>query len=164
MTQDEAASALLAFVFGGAIGSPKGKGVAYALVEGTHTTFSWTAALEDFDGPPTPIERFLIKIDRRSKEISPTTLIEISESDLSDALLEATSQHLASWERFTDGALSISYKVTVQEDPDVAYVVQLRHRGLVSSMDALMISISSNIDHHILPVPRVYPIPKKAMR
>lgn len=51
MTKDEAASALLAYVFSGALGSAKGKGVGYALIETTPTTFSWSAGLEDMDGP-----------------------------------------------------------------------------------------------------------------
>ncbi|KAI1736652.1 hypothetical protein F4680DRAFT_451742 [Xylaria scruposa] len=52
MTQDEAALALLAYVFSGAISSPKGKGVGYALMKATQTTFSWSVALEeDIDGP-----------------------------------------------------------------------------------------------------------------
>jgi hypothetical protein len=40
MTQDEAVSALLAFVYSGAIGSPKGKAAAYALIETTPAAFS----------------------------------------------------------------------------------------------------------------------------
>ena len=62
MTQDEAASALLAFVFSGALGSPNGKGVGYALIETTPTSFSWSAALEDYDGPAVPVDRHLVKI------------------------------------------------------------------------------------------------------
>ena len=50
MTQEEAASALLAYVFSGAIGSPKEKGVGYALMRTTPAAFSWSAALEDIDG------------------------------------------------------------------------------------------------------------------
>ncbi|KAK3337700.1 hypothetical protein B0T19DRAFT_348920 [Cercophora scortea] len=164
LTQDEAVSALLAFVFGGAIGSSNGKGVGYALIEETHTTFSWSAALKDFDGPPGPISRYLIKIDRRSKEISPPKLIEIPETELAEAVLSATGQHLASSTRFTDGVLSISYKVNVQENPDIAYVVQLRHHGSVSSMDSLMTLISNTIDPRVLPVPPVCPIPGEAAR
>ncbi|KAK3330469.1 hypothetical protein B0H66DRAFT_572519 [Apodospora peruviana] len=122
MIKDEAASALLAFIFSGALGSTNGKGVvSYALIETTATTFFWSAALKDFDGPAVPVDRYL----------------------LADAILSATGQHLASWTRFTDGALSISYKVTVQEDADVAYVT---------------------VDPRILPVPPVYPIPVERSR
>ncbi|KAF4996595.1 hypothetical protein FDECE_12364 [Fusarium decemcellulare] len=164
MTQEEAVSALLAYVFSGAIGSPKGRGVGYSLMKATPTAFSWSAALEDIDGPATPITRYLIKIDRRSKEISPPKPIFLSEAELSEAILAATGQHLASSTRFTDGALSISYKVTVQEHHDLAYIVQLRHHGCVASMDALMTLISRTIDCRILPVPPVYPIPGEKKR
>ncbi|KAF2799240.1 hypothetical protein K505DRAFT_321309 [Melanomma pulvis-pyrius CBS 109.77] len=164
MTQDEAVSALLAYIFSGAIGPPKGKGVGYALIEATPTTFSWSAALEDIDESATPILRYLVKIDRRSKEISPPAPIVLSETELAEAVLAATGQHLASSTRFTDGALSISYKVTVQESQDVTYVVQLRHHGRVASMDAFMTLISRTIDSHILPVPPVYPIPREMER
>jgi hypothetical protein len=66
--------------------------------------------------------------------------------------------------RFTDGALSISYKITVQEQPEDAYILQLRHHGNVSSMDALMTLISQTVDPRILPLPRVYPIPGEMNR
>ena len=70
-TQDEGVSALLAFVFSGAIGSPEGKGVSYALAEATATTFSWVTALDDMDGPPTPIDRYLITFDKQAREVFP---------------------------------------------------------------------------------------------
>ena len=164
MDQDEAASALLAYMFSGAVGDSKGKGVCYALIDTTSTSFTWSAALGDIDGPPTSIDRYLISIDRRSKEISSPKLIELSETELAEAILAATGQHLVSSTRFTDGLLSISYKVTVQESPDVEYVVQLRHHGVVSSMDSLMKLISKTIDCHILPVPPAYPIPEEMKR
>lgn len=164
MTQDEAISALLGFIFSGALGSPKGKGVGYALVESTPTTFSWWAALEDIDGPPMPLDRYLVKINRRTRTILPPEPIALSETELSEAILSATGRHLASSTRFTDGALSVSYKVTVQESPDIAYVVQLRHHGNVASMDSLMGLISKTADSHNLPVPPVYPIPGERRR
>ncbi|KAL9095546.1 MAG: hypothetical protein Q9163_006504 [Psora crenata] len=86
------------------------------------------------------------------------------ETELAEAIFAATGQHLASSSRFTDGMLSISYKVTVQHSPDVAYVVQLRHHGRVASMDFLMNWISRTIDPRILPVPPVYPIPGEMER
>ncbi len=104
MTQDEAASSLLAFIFSGAIGDPKGKGVGYALIEETPTTFSWSTALEDIDGPPTPLSRYLVRIHRRSREISAPEPIALSEAELSEAILQATGHRLASWTRFIDGA------------------------------------------------------------
>lgn len=79
-------------------------------------------------------------------------------------LLEDCLLYVASSTRLTDGALSISYKVTVQESPDIAYVVQLRHHGNVASMDSLMGFISKTAGSHVLPVPPVYPIPGERRR
>ena len=163
-TQDEGVSALLAFVFSGAIGSPEGKGVSYALAEATATSFSWVTALEDMDGPPVPIDRYLITFNRRAREVLAPRPIELSNGELADALLAATGQHLASSARFTDGALSISYKITVQERSDIAYILQLRHHGRVASMDSLMRLISTTTSSQILPVPAVYPIPGEMER
>ncbi|PTD12893.1 hypothetical protein FCULG_00002891 [Fusarium culmorum] len=164
LTQDEAASAIVSFAFSGALGSPAGKGVGYALMGTTPDYFIWSAALEELEGPPVPIDRYLIKIDRRSKEISPPTPIVLSEQGLSEAIQSATGQHLSSWERLTDGALSISYKVTVKESADSIYIVQLRHHGNVASMDSLMSYITRTVDPTLLPVPPVYPIPHEKQR
>lgn len=121
LTQEQAVSELLAFIFSGAIGSAKGKAVGYSLVAAKPTEFSWWVALEDIDGPDVPLDRYCVKLDRRSTHISPPEPVVLSKEELSDAILSTTAQHLASSARFTDGALSISYKVTVQETPDVAY-------------------------------------------
>ncbi|KAH9888138.1 hypothetical protein F4778DRAFT_408020 [Xylariomycetidae sp. FL2044] len=56
MRRNEAVSALLKFIFSGAIGSSKGKYVSYALISKTSSSFSWSAALEDEDGPAVPID------------------------------------------------------------------------------------------------------------
>ena len=164
MTQDDAAVALLAYAFSGAIGPAEGKAVTYALISTTPTTFAWSVALEDLNADPAPIDRYLVRIDRQSKEISPPEPIMLSETELAEAIFAATGHHLASSSRFTDGLLSVSYKVTVQHSPDVAYVVQLRHHGCVASMDFLMSLISGTIDPRILPVPPVYPIPGEMER
>ncbi|KAK4038308.1 hypothetical protein C8A01DRAFT_17583 [Parachaetomium inaequale] len=158
-TQDEGVAALLAFVYSGAIGSPKGKGVGYALAEATATNFTWVAALEGIDGPPVPIDRYRISFNRRTREILPPQPVVLSEQELAEAIQAATGHHLASSTRFTDGALSISYKIEVQERSDIAYILQLRHHGRVASMDALMTLISRTVDPAILPLPQVYPIP-----
>ncbi|KAI0099681.1 hypothetical protein GGR51DRAFT_576126 [Nemania sp. FL0031] len=131
MTQDEAMSALLASVFSGAIGSLKGKGVGYALIEATPTTFSYLS--------------YYLK-------------------QLTEAIFAATGHHLTSSTRFTDGALSISYRVTVQERSDVVYVLQPRHHGSVASMDAFMTLILSKVNSQVLPVPPAYPIPGEKKR
>lgn len=160
LTQDEGVEALLAYIYSGsAIGPVGDKGVGYSLLKSSLTSFSWLAAIEDFDGPDTPVDRYLIKIDRRTKEISTPEPIVLSENELADAILSAAGQRLSSWARFTDGSLSISYKVTVEEDSNASYVIQLRHHGYVASMDWFMTLISRTIDPSVLPVPPVYPIP-----
>jgi hypothetical protein len=120
--------------------------------------------LEDIDGPTTPVFRYLVKINKELKEISPPEPIVLSETELAEEILAATSQHLASSVRFTDSALSISYNVTVQKSQNIAYVVHLRHHGHVASMNALMTLISRTTDSHILPVPPVYPLPGEMKR
>jgi hypothetical protein len=160
----EGVSALLSFMFSGAVGPAMGKGVGYALAEATATTFSWVAALEDIDGLPVPIDRYLVTFDRRSREILSSKPIALSVEELSDAILAATGQHLASSARFTDGALSISYKITTREQLEDAYILQLRHHGNVSSMDSLMTLISRTVNPQILPLPKVHPIPGEMNR
>ena len=120
MTQGDAVVALLAYAFSGAIGPAKGKGVTYALIKNTPAAFAWSVGLEDIDADPAPIDRYLIKIDRQSKKILPPEPIVLSETELAEAIFAATGQHLASSSRFTDGMLSISYKIAVQDAPDVA--------------------------------------------
>ncbi len=163
-TQDEGVSALLSFMFSGAIGSPEEKGVSYALAKTTATTFSWVAALEDMDGPPTPIDRYLITFDRQARKILPPRPIVLSKEEVTDAVLAATGQRLASSTRFTDGALSISYKITIHERSDIAYILQLRHHGRIASMDALMTLISTTTNSLVLPVATVHPIPGEMKR
>ncbi|KAK3938220.1 hypothetical protein QBC46DRAFT_441228 [Diplogelasinospora grovesii] len=84
LTQEEAVSALLAYAFSGAIGPTKGKGVIYSLIDSTPSTFSWSAGLvdDDSDGPAAPVDRYLIKVDRRSKEVGPPEPIMLSEAEL----------------------------------------------------------------------------------
>ncbi|PKK45160.1 hypothetical protein CI102_8558 [Trichoderma harzianum] len=160
LTEDEGVKTLLAYIYSGsAIGPVGDKGVGYSLLKSSPASFSWSAAIEDFDGSDTPVDRYLIKIDRRTKKISTPEPIVLSENELADVILPATGQRLSSWTRFTDGSMSTSYKVTVKEDPDVAYVVQIRHYGSVASMDSFMTLISRTISPNVLPVPPVYPIP-----
>ncbi|KUJ14302.1 uncharacterized protein LY89DRAFT_686780 [Mollisia scopiformis] len=164
MAQDDAASALVTYIFSGVIGSPKDKGVSYSLHEATDSTFSWIAALEEEDSIGQPIDRYRVDIDRLSRKIQTPMLISLSEAELSEAVLAATGHHLKVFSRFTDGALSISYKVSIEEDPDIQYIVQLRHHGNVTSMNLLMSWISSSINPSILPLPDVYPIPGEEQR
>lgn len=151
MSQDEAASALVSYIFSGVIGSAKGKGVAYSLLEATNTTFSWIAALEAEENEGEPIDRYHVRIERESRKIQRPTLISLSEREIKDAIFEATGNHVKSFSRFTDGALSISYRVCIEEDPQLEYVLQLRHHGDVTSMNLLMSLISSSVDSSVLP-------------
>ena len=82
----------------------------------------------------------------------------LSDTELDEVNLLATGKHGASSERFSDGALSISYKIAVPGDPAAAYIVQLRSHGNVASMDSMMTMFSRTINPHILPVPNVYSI------
>lgn len=100
---------------------------------------------------------------RRSRKVLPPEPIAIPEPELAEAFLSAPGQHLASSTRFTDGALSVSYKVRARGS-NVAYVVQLHHHSKVASMDSLMLLISQTIDSNVLPVPPVYPIPGEKTR
>ncbi|KAL4785404.1 hypothetical protein BJX76DRAFT_356123 [Aspergillus varians] len=134
MTKDKAASALLAYMLSGP-SAPKDKGVSRALIAETPATFTWL------------------------REISSVESIIISDAELAEAILAATGHHLASSTRCTGGALSVSSKVSVKESPDTVYVVQLRHHGSVSSMDAFMALGTKPVDAHILPMPAVCPVP-----
>jgi hypothetical protein len=163
MSQEEAASALVPFIFSGVIGSSQGKGVSYSLIKVTENTFSWIAALED-DNKGQPIDRYLVDVDRVSRKIKPPVPITLAKEELEEAILAATGHHVKASSRFTDGGFSISYQVSIEEDPEIQYVVQLRHHGNVTSMNLLMILISSTIDPTILPLPTVYSIPGEEQR
>ncbi|CZR65519.1 uncharacterized protein PAC_15419 [Phialocephala subalpina] len=138
MTQDDVASALVTYIFSGIIGSPKDKGVSYSLLEATDSTFSWIAALEEEESTGRPIDRYRVDIDRLSRKIQTPMPISLSEAELQEAILAATGHHLKAFSRFADEALSISYKVSIEEDPHIQYIVQLRHHGKVTSMNLLM--------------------------
>ena len=155
-TLDNATSLLLSHAFSGAIGPTADKGVTYSLMAEDDQCFTFSAALEGDDDAGKPIDRYRVVIDRSSGRIRATELIMLTECQLEDAVLNATSHHLATFSRFTDGLLSISYKVSIQEDTETEYVVQLRHHGDVASMNTLMQHVSP-----ILPVPPVYPIPEE---
>lgn len=65
-----------------------------------------------------------------------TEPIVISETEMREAMRAATGQDVLEAKRFTDGALSVSYKVaTKEEQGGGVYVVQLRHHGDVTSMN-----------------------------
>ncbi len=82
MTQDEAISALVAFISSGVIGSPKGKGVSYSLLKATDSVFSWIAALEEDDSTGGPLDRYCVDIDRVSRKIQNPRPISLSGPEL----------------------------------------------------------------------------------
>jgi len=164
ITLEQGISTLLSYMFSGTLGPTEGKGVSYSVLSESENYFSFIAALEDKEKTAKPIHRYHVTIDRISGNVQPPQLISLSTIDLADVIVKATGHHLATSTRFTDGALSISYKVSVQEDPDIEYVVQLRHHGDVTSMNAVMQLVSSTVDVKLLPVPAVYPVKGKKQR
>lgn len=58
MTEDETVSALLAFVYSGAIGSTKTKYVYSSLIKTTSTTTSWSVALESLNESDMPVDPY----------------------------------------------------------------------------------------------------------
>jgi hypothetical protein len=144
-------------MFSGGVGPCAGKGVSYSLFKDTDTELQFIAALEDDDDTGEPINRYRVVVDRVTRQVQTPTLITLSTRELGDIIFSATGQHLKTSSRFKDGALSVSYKASVQES-DVEYVVQLRHHGDVGSMNSIMQLVSTTVEPHILPVPTVYPV------
>jgi hypothetical protein len=68
--------------FSGAIGSSKGKGVSYSLLEATDSTFSWIAALEEKDNAGRPIDQYSVDIDRVSRKIQNLMPISLAEAEV----------------------------------------------------------------------------------
>lgn len=158
IAQEQSTTLLLSYAFSGALGSVP-NGVSCSLFSQTAEIFSFVAAL-DHPGHVHDklIDRHLVVIDRHRSEVLSASPIEISREQLADAILSATGQHLSTSTRFSDGSLSISYKVSVEEDPNEFYILQPRHHGNVASTNSFMQLVSSTIDLTILPLPTVYPI------
>nr|POE90137.1 hypothetical protein CFP56_20604 [Quercus suber] len=108
MDQYEAAYALLKYVCSGVLGSTTGMAVMYALMHTTDSTFVYSAALEPITGPPGPVDKYRIEVDRRTKELSTPSILEISNGDMQKAIFAATGETVASSCRFTDEGFSIS--------------------------------------------------------
>lgn len=162
MDQFQAADALLKYVYSGVIGATKGFAVDYAVMHTTDSTFTFSAALEPLDNVPEFLDRYQIKVDRQSGKPSAPKKIEITDEDMQKAVLAATGQKVAFSRRFTDGGFSTSYKVTVMDNPDIVYVVQLRFHGSVASMDAFMKFVHANSTPGVIPMPAIYSIPGEA--
>jgi hypothetical protein len=105
-----------------------------------------------------------LDIDRVSRVIEAPVQISLSKAELQEAILVATGHHLKAVSRFADGAFSIPYRVLIEEDPQIQYILQLRHHGNVTSMDLLMRLIASSVNSSLLPLPAVYPIPNEEQR
>lgn len=167
LSQEEAGSLVLTYAFSGALGDAGGKSVTYSHLRTSETTSSWIASLEndlddDFMYGDQPVDRFLVNLDRAARRVVSHDAISISKPDLDDCVFQATRQHVKAFSRSADGSLSISYKVTVVENADVAYIVQLRFHADVTSMNLLMGAISSTANPLALPLPRVFTIPDEA--
>ena len=90
ITLDEATSLLLSHAFSGAIGPTAGKGVTYSLMAEDTQFFTFSVALEGDDAGK-PIDRYRVVIDRSSGRIRAAELIMLTECQLADAVLSATT-------------------------------------------------------------------------
>ncbi|RBR18920.1 uncharacterized protein FIESC28_05842 [Fusarium coffeatum] len=144
MDQFQAGKAILKYIYTDVIGPTEGK--------------------VPRDDEPRIVDRYRIKIDRRSGELSVPKKIEITDEEMRQAIFAATGDTVATSSRYTDGGFSISYKVTVVGKPDTAYIVQMRHHGKVASMDALMKFVDNynQVKPGVIPMPAVYSIPGEA--
>jgi len=139
LTYEDAKSLLLKFMFSGGVGSAAGKVVSYSLVEQNNDSYVFLAALEELDETAqlTPVDRYRIAIDSKSGKLDVPDLIFLSTPDLEHIIFRATGFLVSQAERFTSGALSISYKVSVHDNP-LQFVVQMRHHGNVDSINTIM--------------------------
>lgn len=162
LDQFQAGEALLKYVYSGVIGDTTGRVVGYALMQTTDSTFSFSAALEPLVEEPQFLDRYQISIDRETGEPSTPTKIEVTDEEIQRAVLAATGQQVARSYICTDGGFSTSYKVTVRDRPDTAYIVQQRFHGNVACMDAFMTFVRLNSLPGVIPMPAIYPIPGEA--
>ena len=167
-TFEDATSAVLSFSFSGALGPAKDKSVIYSLFKETDNSFTFMVSLcSDTELYTQPIDRYLVVLDRITGEIERTHRIELDIEECRKIFGCFTKSRITKHTRFTDGSLSLSYKVTCREyetEDEVQYVVQLRHHADVSSMNAIMQLVSSTIDPSVLPVPQVYPISDEGLQ
>jgi len=164
MTRDEASSAVLSFVFGGALGNSEGKGVTYSHLSTEAAATSWIAGLQDYSQPDQPTDRYLIKLDRISREVVSSSPITIPLEEIEECVLAATGHRVKTIARSADGTLSISYRVSIMDDDATEYLIQLRFFADVTSMNLLMRFIAANTSSAILPIPQVYMIPGELER
>lgn len=163
MSHQEARSIILAFAFGGALGDAVGKGVAYSHLSTDKITTTWIAGIQDFELDQ-PINRYLIIIDRTSRKVMSHSPITIPRFECEECIFAATGHHVRALARSADGALSISYRVSIVEDDAVEYLIQLRFFADVTSMNLLMTFAAANTAPAVLPIPQVYMIPGELER
>ena len=100
-------------------------------------------------------------MDRRYGIIEKPQLISLSELELARAIHIATGLEMLEATRFTDGAMSISYKISIKTDPHMHFMLQIRHIGDMQSICETIRMISTKTDPGVLPIPAAYPIDQK---
>jgi len=162
MSYEGAAALTVKYLYSGVLGDPKGKDVGYSFIEETEDSFSFVfiAGLED-DTQQTPVDRYRIVVDRRYGIIEKPELISLSDLELARAILIATGLQMAEATRFPDGAMSVSYKISIKNDPDTLFMLQIRHIGDMHSICETIRMISSITDPSVLPIPAAYPLDQK---
>lgn len=162
MTRDEAGSAVLAYAFSGAIENADGRAVTYSHLVTDAILTKWIAGFEALEQVNRPVDRYLITIGRASRKVLSHSPIVISPSDLAKCVLAATGRRLKGSSRSADGALSISYRVSILKSITTEYLVQLRFFADVTSMNLLIKFAMAIASPAVLPIPKVYMIPGEA--
>ena len=109
LTRDEATSILLSKIFPLLGESHEGKGLIYSFLEENSRYFSFAAAVQGIhELYHKPANRYRVDIDCVSGAVRPPVLISLSGVEIAESVLQATGHHVAKYERFKDGALSIS--------------------------------------------------------
>ena len=93
MSHEEASSAVLAYAFGGALGDTEGKGVMYSHLATDETITTWIAGIQDFELDQ-PVDRYLITIDRTTKQVTSHSPITIPRAECEECVLAATGHHV----------------------------------------------------------------------
>lgn len=159
--QAAAQAALIKHLCGGALGPAENLVAGVAHLWTIDSTSVFAGCLEPLDEVPSSIRRYTFEIDHATGTISQLGEISLPDIELQNIMTAATGESFATAERFIDGSLSISYKVTTRQRA-LPYIVQMQHHGIVSSMDTMMRYVRENDKANILRVPTTYPIPGEA--
>lgn len=95
-------------------------------------------------------------MDRKYGITDTPKLISLPNLELARANLIATGLEMAEAARFTDGAMSVSYKISVRNDPDTHFLFQIRHIGDMQSIYETIQTISAKTDPEVLSIPAAY--------